>query len=79
MRIPNRRASVIDPYHLVLTSIQTWGSSSCLTTQSVSPASPLHCCLKFLSSTYEGAAETGGRDRAELECELGVLGRVRRL
>jgi hypothetical protein len=35
--------------------------------------------LKFLSSTYEAAAETGGWDRAALECELGVPGRVRRL
>jgi hypothetical protein len=35
--------------------------------------------LKFLSSTYEAAAETGGWDRAALECELGVPGRVRRI
>jgi hypothetical protein len=35
--------------------------------------------LEFLSSTYEAAAETGGWDRAALECELGVPGRVRRL
>jgi len=35
--------------------------------------------LKFLSSTYEAAAETGGWDRAALECEEGVPGRVRRL
>jgi hypothetical protein len=35
--------------------------------------------LKFLSSTYEAAAEAGGWDRAALECELGVPGRVRRL
>jgi len=35
--------------------------------------------LKFLSSTYEAAAETGGWDRAALECEMGVPGRVRRL
>ena len=34
--------------------------------------------LKFLSSTYEAAAETGGWDRVGLECELGVPGRVRR-
>jgi Family of unknown function (DUF5996) len=33
--------------------------------------------LKFLSSTYEAAAETGGWDRAALECEMGVPGRVR--
>jgi len=35
--------------------------------------------LKFLSGTYEAAAETGGWDRAALECEPGVPGRVRRL
>jgi len=35
--------------------------------------------LKFLSSTYEAAAETAGWDRAALECEMGVPGRVRRL
>jgi hypothetical protein len=35
--------------------------------------------LKFLSSTYEAAAETGGWDRAALECEMGVPGRVRTL
>jgi len=35
--------------------------------------------LKFLSSTYEAAAETAGWDRAALECETGVPGRVRRL
>ncbi|SRR6266404_4989686 len=33
--------------------------------------------LKFLSSTYEAAADTEGWDRAALECELGVPGRVR--
>jgi Family of unknown function (DUF5996) len=33
--------------------------------------------LKFLSSTYKAAAETGGWDRAALECEMGVPGRVR--
>jgi hypothetical protein len=35
--------------------------------------------LEFLSSTYDAAAETGGWDRAALECELGLPGRVRRL
>jgi Family of unknown function (DUF5996) len=35
--------------------------------------------LKFLSSTYEAAAETGGWDRAALECGFGVPGQVRRL
>src|SRR6266481_9512326 len=35
--------------------------------------------LKFLSRTYEAAAETAGWDRAALECEMGVPGRVRRL
>jgi hypothetical protein len=33
--------------------------------------------LDFLSRTYEAAAETGGWDRAGLECPLGVPGRVR--
>jgi len=35
--------------------------------------------LRFLSSTYEAAAETGNWDRAALECEMGVPGRVRPL
>ena len=35
--------------------------------------------LNFLTSTYEAAAETGGWDRAALECALGVPGQVRRL
>jgi hypothetical protein len=33
--------------------------------------------LDFLQTTYEAAAETGGWDRAALECALGVPGRVR--
>jgi hypothetical protein len=33
--------------------------------------------LEFLSTTYAAAAETGGWDRAALECPLGVPGRVR--
>ena len=33
--------------------------------------------LDFLSTTYVAAAETGGWDRADLECPLGVPGRVR--
>ena len=33
--------------------------------------------LDFLSTTYAAAAETGGWDRAALECPLGVPGRVR--
>ncbi len=33
--------------------------------------------LDFLSTTYVAAAETGGWDRAALECPLGVPGRVR--
>ncbi len=33
--------------------------------------------LDFLSTTYEAAAETGGWDRAALECPLGVPRRVR--
>ena len=35
--------------------------------------------LDFLSTTYAAAAETGGWDRAALECPLGVPGRVRPL
>jgi hypothetical protein len=35
--------------------------------------------LDFLSSTYEAAAETGGWDRAAVECEMGVPGRVRQV
>ncbi len=33
--------------------------------------------LDFLSATYAAAAETGGWNRADLECPLGVPGRVR--
>jgi hypothetical protein len=35
--------------------------------------------LDFLSTTYVAAAETGGWNRAALECPLGVPGRVRRI
>jgi hypothetical protein len=35
--------------------------------------------LDFLSTTYAAAAETGGWDRAALECPLGVPGRVRQI
>lgn len=35
--------------------------------------------LDFLSSTYAAAAETAGWDRAQLECRLGIPGRVRPL
>jgi len=35
--------------------------------------------LEFLAATYAAAAETGHWDRARLECEIGVPGRVRRL
>jgi hypothetical protein len=35
--------------------------------------------LDFLSATYVAAAETGGWDRAALECPLGVPAQVRRL
>jgi Family of unknown function (DUF5996) len=40
---------------------------------------PDELVLKFLSSTYKAAADTGGWDRARLECALGVPGRVRQL
>ncbi|HJU19003.1 MAG TPA: DUF5996 family protein [Stellaceae bacterium] len=42
-------------------------------------AEPDALLLDFLSGTYAAAAETGGWDRAALECPLGVPGRVRRL
>jgi Family of unknown function (DUF5996) len=35
--------------------------------------------LDFLSTTYAAAAETGGWDRAALECPIGVPGRVRQI
>ena len=35
--------------------------------------------LDFLDTTYAAAAETGGWDRAALECAIGVPGQVRRL
>ena len=35
--------------------------------------------LDFLSTTYAAAADTGGWDRAALECPIGVPGQVRRL
>jgi hypothetical protein len=42
-------------------------------------AEPDALLLDFLSSTYTAAAETGGWDRAALECPFGVPGRVRRI
>jgi hypothetical protein len=35
--------------------------------------------LDFLLASYAAAADTGGWDRAALECDLGVPARVRRL
>jgi hypothetical protein len=35
--------------------------------------------MDFLVSTYEAAADAGGWDRAQLECSVGVPGRVREL
>jgi len=40
-------------------------------------ADPDALLLDFLSTTYAAAADTGGWDRAALECPLGVPGRVR--
>jgi len=77
MRIPDRRASVIDPYHLALTSIQTLGKFILPYDAVRTGGEPDALPLKFLSSTYEAAADTEGWDRAALECELGVPGRVR--
>jgi hypothetical protein len=42
-------------------------------------AEPEALLLAFLSTTYAAAAETGGWDRAALECPIGVPGQVRRL
>ena len=42
-------------------------------------ADPDAMLLDFLSTTYAAAAETGGWDRAALECPMGVPARVRRL
>jgi hypothetical protein len=42
-------------------------------------AEPDALLLDFLSTTYVAAAETGGWDRAALECPIGVPGRVRRV
>jgi Family of unknown function (DUF5996) len=40
-------------------------------------AAPETLLLDFLSSTYTAAADAGRWDRAQLECPLGVPGRVR--
>jgi hypothetical protein len=42
-------------------------------------AAPEALLLDFLSSSYAAAAETGGWERAQLECPFGVPGQVRRL
>ena len=42
-------------------------------------ADPDALLLDFLSTTYAAAAETGGWDRAALECPVGVPGEVRQL
>jgi hypothetical protein len=42
-------------------------------------ADPEALLLEFLSTTYAAAADTGGWDRAALECPLGLPGQVRRL
>ena len=42
-------------------------------------ADPDALLLDFLSTTYAAAAETGGWDRAALECPVGVPGEVREL
>jgi Family of unknown function (DUF5996) len=44
-----------------------------------SAADPEALLLEFLSTTYAAAADTGGWDRAALECPLGVPGQVRRV
>jgi hypothetical protein len=40
---------------------------------------PQALVLEFLSSTYSAAADAGGWDRAQLECALGVPGKVRQI
>jgi hypothetical protein len=42
-------------------------------------ADPEALLLEFLSTTYAAAADTGGWDRAALECPLGVPAQVRRV
>jgi hypothetical protein len=42
-------------------------------------AAPEALLLDFLSSSYAAAADSGGWDRAQLECAFGVPGQVRRL
>jgi hypothetical protein len=42
-------------------------------------ADPEALLMDFLVSTYEAAADAGGWDRAQLECSVGVPGRVREL
>ena len=42
-----------------------------------SSADPEGTLLDFLSQTYAAAADSGGWDRAALECSLGAPGRVR--
>jgi hypothetical protein len=42
-------------------------------------ADPDSLLLDFLASTYAAAADTGGWDRAQLECPIGIPGRVREL
>ena len=42
-------------------------------------AEPDALLLDFLSATYAAAADTGGWDRAALECPIGVPGRVRQV
>ena len=42
-------------------------------------ADPEGLVLDFLSSTYQAAADAGHWDRAQLECRLGIAGRVRPL
>jgi hypothetical protein len=42
-----------------------------------SSADPEGTLLDFLSQTYAAAADSGGWDRAALECSLGIPGRVR--
>jgi len=40
---------------------------------------PRGTLLEFLQSTYEAAADSGGWPRAELECDMGLPGKPRRL
>jgi Family of unknown function (DUF5996) len=75
--LPLEPQSVADFYHRVVDLLNGLGVAVAINERPNEVSNPI--AFSFLSSTYEAAAETGGWDRAALECELGVPGRVRRL